>query len=72
MMFGFRDEFEYFECAQCGCSQIKDILLVSDNSYGKNRSNSIFATNDIKNFRRKINELNAAQLRDSAALFIKK
>ncbi|MBF2009680.1 MAG: class I SAM-dependent methyltransferase [Chlorogloeopsis fritschii C42_A2020_084] len=25
MMFGFRDEFEYFECGECGCLQIKDI-----------------------------------------------
>jgi 2-polyprenyl-3-methyl-5-hydroxy-6-metoxy-1,4-benzoquinol methylase len=25
MMFGFRDEFEYYQCTQCGCLQIKDI-----------------------------------------------
>lgn len=25
MMLGFRDEFEYFECASCGCLQIKNI-----------------------------------------------
>ncbi|MDJ0599889.1 MAG: class I SAM-dependent methyltransferase [Crocosphaera sp.] len=25
MMFGYRDEFEYFQCSQCGCLQIKDI-----------------------------------------------
>ncbi|MGB5594734.1 MAG: class I SAM-dependent methyltransferase [Crocosphaera sp.] len=25
MMFGYRDEFEYFKCAQCGCLQIKEI-----------------------------------------------
>jgi SAM-dependent methyltransferase len=25
MMLGFRDEFEYFECASCGCLQIKTI-----------------------------------------------
>ena len=24
-MFGFRDEFDYFECSQCGCLQISDI-----------------------------------------------
>ena len=24
MMFGTRDEFEYFECAQCGCLQISN------------------------------------------------
>lgn len=25
MMFGFRDEFEYFECSSCGCIQIKTV-----------------------------------------------
>ena len=25
MMFGFKDEFEYGQCAECGCLQIKDI-----------------------------------------------
>lgn len=25
MMYGFRDEFEYFECAACGCVQISEI-----------------------------------------------
>lgn len=25
MMFGFRDEFEYFECSSCGCLQIKNV-----------------------------------------------
>lgn len=25
MMFGYKDEFEYFECADCHCLQIKDI-----------------------------------------------
>jgi SAM-dependent methyltransferase len=25
MMFGYRDEFKYFECAKCGCVQIKEI-----------------------------------------------
>ncbi|MDP3789236.1 MAG: class I SAM-dependent methyltransferase [Candidatus Omnitrophota bacterium] len=25
MMFGYRDNFEYIECAKCGCLQIKDI-----------------------------------------------
>jgi hypothetical protein len=25
MMFGFRDEFTYFECANCGCLQILKI-----------------------------------------------
>lgn len=25
MMFGFRDEFDYFECAKCGCLQITEV-----------------------------------------------
>src|SRR4030042_3937998 len=25
MMYGYRDEFEYFECVQCGCLQIQKI-----------------------------------------------
>jgi 2-polyprenyl-3-methyl-5-hydroxy-6-metoxy-1,4-benzoquinol methylase len=25
MMFGFRDEFEYYQCSRCGCLQIKEI-----------------------------------------------
>jgi len=25
MMFGYRDEFEYFECSRCGCVQIVDV-----------------------------------------------
>ena len=25
MMFGFRDEFKYFECANCACFQIENI-----------------------------------------------
>ena len=25
MMFGYRDEFEYFECADCGCLQINEL-----------------------------------------------
>lgn len=25
MMFGFRDEFDYFECASCGCLQIAEV-----------------------------------------------
>src|SRR5436190_21957778 len=25
MMFGFRDEFTYFECARCGCVQIQEV-----------------------------------------------
>ena len=25
MMFGVRDEFEYFECSNCGCVQIAEV-----------------------------------------------
>jgi SAM-dependent methyltransferase len=33
MMFGFKDKFEYFECAQCGCLQIKEYLNDSSKYY---------------------------------------
>lgn len=33
MMFGFRDEFEYMECAECGCLQIRDIPEDLDKYY---------------------------------------
>ena len=33
MMFGFRDEFTYFECARCGCLQIAEIPSNMDRYY---------------------------------------
>ncbi len=36
MMFGHRDEFEYFECAECGCLQIKKIPRSLSKYYPKN------------------------------------
>lgn len=36
MMFGFRDEFEYFECSSCGCLQIKDIPYNMSKYYPEN------------------------------------
>lgn len=50
---------------------LKDIPLVSEKTYGKHNNNSIFSKEDIKNFQRKTVELNAVQLGDSAAFFIK-
>lgn len=50
---------------------LNDIPLISEKSYGKNNENSIFSKSDINNFQRKTKELNATQLGDSAAFFIK-
>ena len=50
---------------------LKDIPLVSEKTYGKHNNNSIFSKDDIKKFQRKTLELNAIQLGDSAAFFIK-
>lgn len=36
MMFGFRDEFEYFECSNCGCLQIKNVPYNMSKYYPKN------------------------------------
>ncbi len=35
MMFGYRDKFEYFECAKCGCLQIKEALTNPTKYYPK-------------------------------------
>jgi hypothetical protein len=36
MMFGFRDEFEYFQCSACFCLQIKNIPGSLEKYYPKN------------------------------------
>lgn len=36
MMFGFRDEFTYFECSKCGCLQIAEIPRDMDKYYPPN------------------------------------
>lgn len=36
MMFGFRDQFIYFECANCGCIQIKELPSNLSKYYPKN------------------------------------
>jgi SAM-dependent methyltransferase len=36
MMFGFRDEFDYFECAGCSCLQIKEIPADLSKYYPEN------------------------------------
>ena len=38
MMFGFRDEFEYFECGNCGCIQIGEIPTHLEKYYPRNYS----------------------------------
>jgi len=56
MMFGYRDEFEYFECAACGCLQIKEIPDNLSQYYPKNyysfqktdRQNKIFLKSFLK------------------------
>ena len=35
MMFGFKDEFNYFECAECGCFQIENIPVNMEKYYPK-------------------------------------
>ena len=36
MMFGYRDEFEYFQCSECGCVQIKNLPLDIEKYYPSN------------------------------------
>jgi 2-polyprenyl-3-methyl-5-hydroxy-6-metoxy-1,4-benzoquinol methylase len=36
MHFGFRDEFEYFECDECGCLQIREIPIDLSKYYPEN------------------------------------
>ncbi|WP_374886362.1 class I SAM-dependent methyltransferase [Microseira sp. BLCC-F43] len=55
MMFGFRDEFEYFECAECGCIQIKEIpealsKYYPDNFYSFQEITSDSKVNSIESF----------------------
>ena len=33
MMFGFRDQFTYFQCSQCGCLQISEVPATMDKYY---------------------------------------
>jgi SAM-dependent methyltransferase len=48
MMFGFRDEFQYFECAECGCVQINKVpdnlgKYYPDNYYSFQKAGSLKA-----------------------------
>jgi 2-polyprenyl-3-methyl-5-hydroxy-6-metoxy-1,4-benzoquinol methylase len=36
MMYGLRDEFQYFQCNSCGCLQIRDFLADMDKYYPNN------------------------------------
>lgn len=67
MMFGTRQPFDYFQCGQCGCLQIRkppanigDFYL--SNYYSLKQDHAVFYRNKAKNF------LN--RLRDCAMLFI--
>jgi 2-polyprenyl-3-methyl-5-hydroxy-6-metoxy-1,4-benzoquinol methylase len=51
---------------------LKDIPLKSNNSYSKNRSNSIFTKKQIKDFEQQACELNRRNQGDSAAFYFKK
>jgi SAM-dependent methyltransferase len=54
MMFGTRDEFEYFQCPSCECLQIKDIpedlsVYYGSNYYNFKKDNAIFYKNPFSN-----------------------
>jgi len=53
-MFGFRDEFNYFECSKCGCLQISDIPKDMEKYYPSNYhpSQQRASDNFIKRFAR--------------------
>ena len=46
MMFGYRDQFEYFECSKCGCLQIVEVPSNLEKYYPKNYSS--FSENSVK------------------------
>jgi hypothetical protein len=50
MMFGFRDEFTYFECSKCGCLQIAEIPINMEKYYPSNYYSfqKIYSDNFIK------------------------
>jgi len=51
MMFGFRDEFEYFECSKCGCLQISEFPESMEKYYPSNYYSYISnKSNPIKEF----------------------
>ena len=66
MMFGFRDEFTYFECSKCGCLQIRQIPRNTEKYYPLNYY-SFRKVNKSKNFLKKI----LKEKRDKYALFKK-
>jgi len=60
MMFGFRDEFEYLECSDCGCLQIKELpknieKYYPDNyySYNSKGEDHLIQTSFSKTLKRK-------------------
>lgn len=51
MFIGTRDEFQYFECANCGCLQIKDVPIHLENYYPKDYYSFMFKKrNKLKRF----------------------
>lgn len=50
MMFGFKEEFEYFECMECGCLQIGEIPVNLSKYYPKNYYSFQATPNSKKKF----------------------
>ena len=69
MMFKLKGCFEYFECANCGCLQIKQIPADISKYYPKK---SIFSERQIKSFKTKAFYLNKIGDGDSACLYLYK
>ena len=65
MMFGFRDEFTYFECSKCGCIQISDVPKNMEKYYPSNYYS--FKKGESKNFIKQT----LKRKRDGYALFKK-
>ncbi len=64
MMFGFRDEFSYILCANCGCLQIKEV----PNDISKYYPSDYYSFRNLANKRSKIRKL-AKKCRDYYAVF---
>lgn len=78
MMFGFRDEFDYFECGKCGCLQIKQVpndfsKYYPENYWQKvNSKSSIFTEERIQFFRKRAQELNENKEGDQVCIYLYK
>lgn len=50
MMFGYRDEFEYFQCLKCGCLQIQEYVVDVDKYYKNSYYSFEVSKNIILNY----------------------